>query len=81
MWPKNKLTRFEVARIISARALQIELGAPAFASGKNSIEKAKEEFKKGLIPLTILRKMPDGSYVEVNLEEAIKNWLNEHGGI
>jgi DNA-directed RNA polymerase subunit K/omega len=81
MWPKNRLTRFEVARIIGTRALQIELGAPSFAQGKNSIEKAKEEFKRKLIPLTILRKMPDGSYLEVDLEEAIDNWLKEHGGI
>ena len=27
-WPKDKLTRFEVARIIGARSLQITLGAP-----------------------------------------------------
>ncbi|MEM0480964.1 MAG: DNA-directed RNA polymerase subunit K [Candidatus Aenigmatarchaeota archaeon] len=82
MWPKNRLTRFEVARLISARALQIELGAPCLVNIKGSSkEKAREEFRRKVIPLTILRRMPDGSLVEVDIEEAIENWLKEHGDI
>lgn len=82
MYPKDKLTRFEVARIIAARALQIEFGAPCFVSIKGtSIEKAKEEFKRKLIPLIVKRKLPNGEIVEVDLSKAIDNWLKEHGDV
>ncbi|MEM0243107.1 MAG: DNA-directed RNA polymerase subunit K [Candidatus Aenigmatarchaeota archaeon] len=82
MFPKDRLTRFEVARIISARALQIEFGAPCFVSiTGNSIEKAKEEFRKKLIPLTVRRRLPNGEVVEIDLDKAIDNWLKEHGDV
>lgn len=82
MYPRDKLTRFEVARIIAARALQIEFGAPCFVNIKgNSIEKAKEEFRKKLIPLTVRRRLPNGEIIEVDINKAIDNWLKEYGDI
>lgn len=54
-------TRFEIARIIGARALQISLGAPVLLKNvKNSspIEIAKKEFEEGVIPLTVKRPKP-----------------------
>jgi len=82
MFPKDRLTRFEVARIISARALQIEFGAPCFVNIKgNSIQKAKEEFKRKLVPLTVRRRLPNGEVMEVDLDKAIDNWLKEHGDV
>ncbi len=58
----EEYTRFEKTRIISARALQISLGAPLLIPAKanelDPIELAKKEFEKGLIPITIKRKMP-----------------------
>ncbi len=58
----NDYTRFEKTRIISARALQISLGAPLLVPAKSNeldpIELSKREFEKGLIPITIKRKMP-----------------------
>ncbi len=83
IWPKDRLTRFEVARIISARALQIALGAPVLVKKdkKSPVEIAKEEFKKKLIPLTIKRTLPSGEVVVVDIKKAIDNWLKECGEI
>lgn len=54
-----KYTRFEKARIIGARALQITMGAPLLMKiNKNIIDPVKiaeEEFAKGVLPLTVLR--------------------------
>ncbi|MEM2901005.1 MAG: DNA-directed RNA polymerase subunit K [Thermoplasmata archaeon] len=59
MTKPEKLTRFERARIIGARALQISLGAPILVQvPKNMIDPLKLallEFEKGLIPITIVR--------------------------
>jgi DNA-directed RNA polymerase subunit K len=53
-------TRFEKTRIISARALQISMGAPVLVKTSKSspIDIAKEEFEKNILPITIKRKMP-----------------------
>ncbi len=62
-----KLTRFEKARIIGARALQIAQGAPLLLELKeeqlerisfNPVEIAKLEFEQNLIPMTVRRPMP-----------------------
>ena len=53
-----KYTRFEKARIIGARALQIAMGAPVLIDvpeGVTPLEAALLEFKKGIIPLTVIR--------------------------
>lgn len=82
IWPKDEFTRFEVARLLGARALQIALGAPVLVkTGKNSpIEIAKEEFKEKIIPITIKRTFPDGMKVAVDAKAAIKNWVDAHEG-
>ena len=57
-------TKYEQARIIGSRALQISQGAPFMIKlsekelkkiGYNPLEIAKMEFKKGLIPITTRR--------------------------
>ncbi len=59
-----KYTRFEVARIIGARALQLAVGAPPLLKlkkeelKKSPVEIAKMEFEKGVIPLTVKRNLP-----------------------
>ncbi|HDM22939.1 MAG TPA: DNA-directed RNA polymerase subunit K [Methanomicrobia archaeon] len=52
-----KFTKYEKARIIGARALQIAMGAPVLVKTdeKDSIRIALEEFEKGVIPLTVIR--------------------------
>ncbi len=78
-WPKDKLTRFEVARIIGARSLQITLGAPILVKTKNinSIDIAKEEFLNNLIPMTIKRKYPNREESIIKMNSAIKRWIEE----
>ncbi len=54
------LTRFERTRIISARALQISMGAPVLIKTDKHDPKhiALEEFEKNLLPITVRRDMP-----------------------
>ena len=62
-----KFTKYEKARLIGARALQIAMGAPLLISfteeelehlNYNPIEIAKIEFAKNILPITIRRPMP-----------------------
>lgn len=81
-WPEDRLTRFEVARIISARALQIALGAPVLVKSDktDSIELAKEEFRNKIVPVTIRRTLPNGEIRLVAIKKAVENWLKDHPG-
>lgn len=66
----EKITRFEKARIISARALQLALGAPPLAKPQaesTPYELAKEEFNSKVLPLSIIRRFPSGRTVRVDL--------------
>ncbi|HEV2429279.1 MAG TPA: DNA-directed RNA polymerase subunit K [Thermoplasmata archaeon] len=53
------LTRFERARILGARALQISLGAPILidvsAQLVDPVEIAEREYAAGVIPITVRR--------------------------
>ncbi|GFO96959.1 DNA-directed RNA polymerase subunit K [groundwater metagenome] len=53
----TKYTRYERARIIGARALQISMGAPVLidVDKKEPIEIAYIELEKGVIPITVKR--------------------------
>ncbi|MGI5964770.1 MAG: DNA-directed RNA polymerase subunit K [Candidatus Methanomethylophilaceae archaeon] len=54
-----KYTRFEKARIIGSRALQIAFGAPVLidypADMIDPIDVALMEFEKDLVPITVVR--------------------------
>ena len=67
------LTRFEKARIMGARALQLSLGAPVFIEiPKNtvtSLEIAMEELKQRVIPIVIKRTLPNGVYQNISIEQ------------
>ncbi len=56
-----KYTRFERARIIGARALQIAMGAPILIDIPRGIvdpiEIATSEFERGVIPITVKREL------------------------
>ncbi|MBS3051260.1 MAG: DNA-directed RNA polymerase subunit K [Candidatus Aenigmarchaeota archaeon] len=55
------LTRFEKTRIISARALQISMGAPILIKVANVHDPkpiARAEFERGILPITIRRSLP-----------------------
>jgi len=56
---KEKYTRFERARIVGARALQIAMGAPVLVEDDGRLDPlgvAMAELKAGVIPITVKRK-------------------------
>jgi DNA-directed RNA polymerase I, II, and III subunit RPABC2 len=67
-----KITRFEKARIVGARALQISMGAPILIDVKgasaNQIDIALEELESGILPMTIRRTLPDGTFQDIPLK-------------
>ena len=71
-----RLTRFERARIIGARALQISLGAPVLIEPPKNVTKPIDiailELEMGILPITIRRKLPDGTYVYISVQTLLK---------
>ena len=67
------LTRFEKARIMGSRALQLSLGAPPFIDfSKNistSLEIAMEELHQKVIPIVIRRTLPNGDYQNIPIDQ------------
>ena len=67
------LTRFEKARIMGARTLQLSLGAPVFIeipkNATTSLEIAMEELKQRMIPIVIKRTLPNGDYQNIPLDK------------
>jgi DNA-directed RNA polymerase I, II, and III subunit RPABC2 len=66
------LTRFEKARILGARALQLSLGAPPFISipkeVATSLDLAYTELEKRVIPITIRRVLPNGDFQNIPID-------------
>ncbi|MDB4840298.1 DNA-directed RNA polymerase subunit K [Nitrosopumilus sp.] len=66
------LTRFEQARIMGARALQLSLGAPPFITipknARISLDISMEELEKKVIPITIRRVLPNGDYQNIPID-------------
>jgi len=75
----EEYTKYEVARILGARALQLSMNAPRLLRmEKNELEKIKYdplkiaelEFKAGVLPITVRRPMP--KKIEVEKKEEIE---------
>jgi DNA-directed RNA polymerases I, II, and III subunit RPABC2 len=66
------LTRFEKARIMGARALQLSLGAPPFIevpkTVNTSLDIALAELEQLVIPIIIRRKLPNGDYQNIPID-------------
>ncbi len=77
------LTRFEVARIIGARALQLSFGAPPlidpFALPERArldpVVLAEEEFKEGVLPMSVVRYTRRGDRQVIPIQRLLKNTL------
>jgi DNA-directed RNA polymerase I, II, and III subunit RPABC2 len=71
-----KLTRFERARIVGARSLQIAMGAPAFVSMegtyKGPIETAMREMEADALPISIRRSLPNGVTQDIPIKALAK---------
>jgi len=66
------LTRFEKARIMGARALQLSLGAPPFIAipktARISLDISMEELEQRVIPITIRRVLPNGDFQNIPID-------------
>ena len=61
-------TKYEKARLIGSRALQISMGAPFLVKlspsdlkriNYNTVEIAKQEYNEGVLPITVKRPLPN----------------------
>jgi len=72
----RKLTRFERARVVGARALQIALGAPVLIDvdpgSLSPIDIATQELEVGALPISIRRTLPDGTSQNIALKALLK---------
>ncbi|CAD5231407.1 unnamed protein product [Bursaphelenchus xylophilus] len=68
------MTKYERARILGTRALQIAMGAPVMVELEGEtdpLEVARKELKEKKIPIIIRRYLPDGSFEDWGVEELI----------
>ncbi|CQB90131.1 DNA-directed RNA polymerase subunit K [Chlamydia trachomatis] len=68
------MTKYERARILGTRALQISLNAPVLVDIEGEtdpLQIAMKELAQRKIPLVIRRYLPDGSYEDWGCDELI----------
>ena len=77
----KKLTRFERARIVGARALQISMGAPVLLDVpdmiRSPIDLSELELKEGALPISIRRALPDGTSLNIPLRTLLEGEREE----
>ncbi|OIT05455.1 PREDICTED: DNA-directed RNA polymerases II, IV and V subunit 6A-like [Nicotiana attenuata] len=79
------MTKYERARILGTRALQISMNAPVMVELEGEtdpLEIAMKELREKKIPFTIRRYLPDGSYEDWGVDELIveDTWKRQVGG-
>ncbi len=66
------LTKYEKARIMGARALQLSLGAPPFIqipkTARISLDISMVELEERVIPITIRRVLPNGDFQNIPID-------------
>lgn len=71
-----KLTRFEKARIVGARSLQVAMGAPLLISleGRrlSPIDIATVELEEDALPVSIRRSLPNGKIQDIPIRALLK---------
>ncbi len=74
-----KLTRFERARVVGARALQVSLGAPILVEIPDEVSDPIDisilELQEGVLPMTVRRTLPEGSYQDIPLIDLLQRRL------
>mmetsp|Transcript_19192 Transcript_19192/g.37080 ORF Transcript_19192/g.37080 Transcript_19192/m.37080 type:complete len:142 (+) Transcript_19192:124-549(+) len=68
------MTKYERARVLGTRALQISMNAPVMVQldgETDPLEIASKELREKKIPFTIRRYLPDSSYEDWSVEELI----------
>ncbi|XP_042503974.1 DNA-directed RNA polymerases II, IV and V subunit 6A-like [Macadamia integrifolia] len=79
------MTKYERARILGTRALQISMNAPVMVELEGEtdpLDIAMKELRQRKIPFTIRRYLPDGSYEDWGVDELIveDSWKRQVGG-
>ncbi|PPE00305.1 hypothetical protein GOBAR_DD02669 [Gossypium barbadense] len=79
------MTKYERARILGTRALQISMNAPVMVELEGEtdpLEIAMKELQERKIPFTIRRYLPGGSYEDWGVDELIveDSWKRQVGG-
>ncbi|KAJ0034808.1 hypothetical protein Pint_25689 [Pistacia integerrima] len=86
------MTKYERARILGTRALQISMNAPVMVELEGETDPlevrfferniAMKELRERKIPFTIRRYLPDGSYEDWGVDELIveDSWKRQVGG-
>jgi DNA-directed RNA polymerase subunit K/omega len=66
------LTKFELTRVLGARALQIALGAPVLVKTKGTeyaLDIAKKELLDGKVPMVVLRTYPNNETERIDIHD------------
>jgi DNA-directed RNA polymerase subunit K/omega len=74
----NRLTKYEMVRILGERCKQLTMGAKPLIKNFKDLSYdniAEEEFLRNMIPFKIKRPLPNGKYEIWNLEELSKDHL------
>jgi DNA-directed RNA polymerase subunit K/omega len=74
----NRLTKYEMVRILGERTKQLTMGAKAMIKNYNGLSYdkiAEEEFKLNMIPFKLVRVLPNGNRELWNLNELKKEHL------
>lgn len=70
---KPFLTRYERARIVGARALQLSMGAPMLLLMEEEIIDpiliARKELAARVLPLSVMRHLPNGYYQNIPIQQ------------
>jgi DNA-directed RNA polymerase I, II, and III subunit RPABC2 len=64
------LTKYERARVLGTRALQLSMNAISTVDTTNMTDPlkiAEKELVEGKIPIIVRRRLPDGNYTELSL--------------
>eukprot|EP00128_Syssomonas_multiformis_P015178 Colp12_sorted_trinity150504_noHs@25972 len=68
------MTKYERARVLGTRALQISMNAPIMVEPEGEtdpLEIARKELREKKIPIIIRRYLPDGSFEDWSVDELI----------
>jgi DNA-directed RNA polymerases I, II, and III subunit RPABC2 len=68
------MTKYERARVLGTRALQISMNAPIMVDIEgetDALKIAAKELREGKIPMIIRRYLPDGSFEDWSLDELL----------
>ena len=70
----DRLTRFERARIVGARALQLSMGAPILIDveklkNRSPLVIAEKEIRAKVLPISIRRELPDKTFQIIPIQK------------